>query len=252
MADREPDALEPELRRLGTSVAWPEFDVAGPVGAELRAGRRTHRPVPTLALWPRWRVIALFVIGLLLIAGTAVAAKLAIGAIAIKTVPELSSPTGSQRAAPRAVLGRRVSLEEAQNEVSFPIATPASTVLGAPDGVYVGPSPFGGERISLTWAAANGRPRLDGTAWSVLLMEFQGTDTGAAVKEVLPQTRISTVRVSGGRGFWIDGPHQLLLPNGDSLHLGGSVLLWERDGVTYRLESTLSEAAAVRLVETVT
>ncbi|MDP9295080.1 MAG: hypothetical protein M3O88_00090, partial [Actinomycetota bacterium] len=150
---------------------------------------------------------------------------------------------------PRAVLGRAVSLEEAQNEVDFSIATPGD--LGEPGGVYVGPSSFGGERVSLTWAAAEGQPLFDGTQWGYLLMEFRGTDAGAAVKEVLPETRINTVHVSGSRSYWIHGPHQLLLPSGGILHLGGSVLLWERNGVTYRLESTLAEAAAVRLAETV-
>jgi hypothetical protein len=250
MADRESStALEHELQRLATSVAWPNADLAGPVGSELRAGRRTRRPLPALALWPRRRVLALILVGLLLISSTAVAAKLAIGAITIETVPGLTSPTGSAPAPPRAALGRAVSLEEAPNEVGMRIATPA--YLGAPDGVFVGPSSAGGKRVSLTWTAAEGQPRLDGTPWGYLLMEFVGADPGAAVKETIPQTRISFVRVSGSRGYWIHGPHQLLLPGGGSLHLGGSVLLWARSGVTYRLESTLAEAAAVRLAETV-
>jgi hypothetical protein len=248
MAERRDDVLERELRHLGASVAWPEPDVAGTVAAELRAGRRAERPVPRLSLWPRRRVVALIVVGLLLIAGTAVAAKLAIGAISIETVPELSTPSATASPpSPDSNLGNRVTLQKARAGAGFPISLPRD--LGPPVDVYIGG--FGDStRVSLLWPQPDA-PMVLGAQKGLLLMEFAGEDAGAATKETVPETEIEAVDVGDVRGYWIDGPHQLVLADGSVVHPRGSALLWERDGVTFRLESKLSKADAIRLAETV-
>jgi hypothetical protein len=248
---REPADMEPverDLRRLADAVEWPDADLATSVGAELRAGRRVRRPLPRVALWPRRRVVALVVAALLVVTGTAVAARLALGSITIDVVPELSSPTAAR--SPRHVLGTAVSLDEARAEVGFSVVVPVSSELGPPDGVFVG-SAAGSPSVSLTWAANVALARLDGTQWGVVLMEFPEGDPGSVVKQVVPATGISTVHVGSARAYWIEGQHQLLLPNGDVLRLDGSVLVWERDGITLRLESHLPRAAAIRLAEKV-
>ena len=254
MSERRDDALQQELRSLGAAVAWPERDVARPVAAELRAGRRAERPVPRLSLWPRRRVVALIVIGLLLIAGTAVAAKLAIGAISIERVPELGRPSPSAAApsrtqSPDSTFGNRVPLEVARAEAGFPISLPRLGGLGPPRAVYVGGFDET-TRVSLLWPTTDD-PILPGAQQGILLMEFGGGDAGAATKETVPETEIEVVHVGDVDGFWIDGPHQLVLADGRILHRRGSALLWEKDGVTFRLESKLSKADAVRLAETV-
>jgi hypothetical protein len=256
MAERDDGVLERDLHGLGAAVEWPEADVAASVGAELRAGRHSERPVPRLALWPRRRVVGLIVVGLLLIAGTAFATKLAIGAISIETVPELTSPSASTpsgspsvSASPDASLGNRVSLSEARAEVGFPITLPRLEGLGAPSAVFVGDF-SGSTRVSLAWAP-DITTVLPGAEKGLLLMEFPGEDPGAATKEVLAETRIHPVRVGDGTGYWIEGPHQLLLADGSTIRATGSVLLWRNDGITFRLESKLSEADAVRLANSV-
>jgi hypothetical protein len=64
------------------------------------------------------------------------------------------------------------------------------------------------------------------------------------------------VAVGGAGGYWIEGaPHVLILRDyagDDRRHpsrLAGNTLLWERDGVTYRLESALSRDEAIRIAE---
>ena len=228
--------LERDLRNLASAIDWPDVDVAASAAAELRAGRTADRPPPRLSLWPRRRVIALVVAALLLIGGTAFAARLAIGSITIHTVPKLSSPTAPSRS----ILGRAATLEA----VAPLVRIPADTALGAPDGVYLASSPPG-RVASLTWSAPVGAPHLDDTGWRAMLMAFHGTDALVATKQVLPTTRLVPVRVGSEPGYWIEGPHQLVLPDGGTLRLGGGVLIWTRDGVTYRLESTLSKADAL-------
>ena len=228
--------LERDLRELGAAVDWPDVDVAASVAAELRAGRAARRPLPPFALWPRRRVIALVVAVLLLITGTAVAARIAIGSVTIRTVPGLSP---SPSAPARSILGRRFSLPAASTAAGLAIQMPSTdTSLGAPDAVYVG-------------NAAAGAPHLDDTGWSALLMEFVGADPGIAVKQVLAKTGLEPVHVGTAPGYWIEGPHQLVLPGGGTLRLGGTVLIWARNGITYRLESNLSKAEAVALARTV-
>jgi hypothetical protein len=62
--------------------------------------------------------------------------------------------------------------------------------------------------------------------------------------------------VRGRTGFWIQGTHLLYYKdaNGhimkDSIRLAANTLLWhEADGVTFRLESNLTEREALRIAE---
>jgi hypothetical protein len=65
------------------------------------------------------------------------------------------------------------------------------------------------------------------------------------------------VTVSGETGYWIAGPQVVLFvgPDGsiatDEPRLSGSTLFWTAAGVTYRLESTLDEAGALRVANSV-
>ena len=96
-----------------------------------------------------------------------------------------------------------------------------------------------------------GAPHLDDTGWRAILMAFEGTDAVTATKQVLPRTTLLPVHVGGSPGYWIVGPHQLLLPDGGTLRLGGGVLIWTRNGITYRLESSLSKAQALTVARAI-
>ena len=59
--------------------------------------------------------------------------------------------------------------------------------------------------------------------------------------------------MAGRPAFWIEGPHLLHL-GGDKhqyvpLVVEGNILVWEQDGITYRLESDLSLEEAVKVAE---
>ena len=69
-----------------------------------------------------------------------------------------------------------------------------------------------------------------------------------------PGTTIEPVTVDGAAGYWLgNGVHEFFYldtqgnPQPDTARLAANTLLWERDGVTYRLESALDRDAALAL-----
>ncbi|MGH2579121.1 MAG: hypothetical protein ACRDG9_15425, partial [Actinomycetota bacterium] len=200
----------------------------------------------------RRRVLLLAVAGLiLLLAGTAIAARLVIGAIEIRVIstPPASTPTAVESGAS---LGQRVTLEEAEATVDFPVVLPEA--LGPPDEVHVAESVFSSRVVVLVWEADASHPRIEGTPWSTILMELPGSKEPLASKEILAETTLQAVQVGSHDAFWISGPHQLsvLTPEGEQrFTVTGNVLLWEQAGTTLRLETALPKAEAVALAESI-
>jgi hypothetical protein len=67
--------------------------------------------------------------------------------------------------------------------------------------------------------------------------------------KAVPGDGVEPVEVGdGSAGWWITGPHEVV-PVGDHTtgqwRRTGDVLLWHRDGVTFRLETSLSRTAAM-------
>jgi hypothetical protein len=64
---------------------------------------------------------------------------------------------------------------------------------------------------------------------------------------------VEETTVSGQQAFWLQGPHYFRLENDEIqpwLFVGGNVLVWwSADGITYRLESHLTQAEALRVAE---
>lgn len=256
MADHRPTNADTEraLVALGASLEYPPTPSIAPaviatLTTELRL--RPGPPFPGLALWPRRRVLLLAAALVLLLAGTAVAARLVIGAVDIRVVPTPSTPRPTTVATGPA-LGERVTLAEAERAVSFPVRLPSA--LGPPTEVRLAGAPFGAPVVVLAWEPDAANPRIEGIPWGTLLMELPGDEEPVAFKELLGSTLFRTVRVSGNDGYWISGPHDLVLrtPEGEQRFLvKGNVLLWEADGTTFRLETALDEADAIALAETV-
>jgi hypothetical protein len=67
---------------------------------------------------------------------------------------------------------------------------------------------------------------------------------------------IEVAAVGGALALWVPGEHGTAYEDENGMEVGGSVrpvyrptLLWERDGITYRLETDLSKAEAIRVAE---
>jgi hypothetical protein len=139
------------------------------------------------------------------------------------------------------VLGERVTLDEARERRGFE----PSTLSEEPDRVYVG------ERGTV-WLlyGSPADPRL-----LVAQTPLLGLDEQLILKKLAgPETTVERVAVDGSTGYFLSGRAHLLylldetgeiVP--DSARLARDVLVWERDGVAYRLEGEFSREQALEL-----
>jgi hypothetical protein len=92
----------------------------------------------------------------------------------------------------------------------------------------------------------------------VLLAEIRDDQTVFAKKAVEKQTTVEPVRI-GDFGLWLEGPQHVLMWrfNSPLVHvvetrLAGNVLIWVRNGVTYRLEGALDKSQMLALARKIT
>jgi hypothetical protein len=110
--------------------------------------------------------------------------------------------------------------------------------------------------VSMAWEARPGLPTADETGYAILLTEFRARSRDDLIKKVSVVTQVTPVVVGGEQGYWVEGPHAVMLErNGaivdDPPRLSTSSLLWTRDGVLLRLEADVTRAEAVRLAESI-
>src|SRR5215472_6980566 len=136
---------------------------------------------------------------------------------------------------------RRMSLEQARRQVSFPILVPAA--LGRPGEVVVSD---GGRVVSVIYRRAPyGLVRID---------EFAGHLDQVYFRKFVPLSNAAKVEVNGLEGLWIKGPHELvyITRNGYSATASarlttGNTLIWGTSQVALRLEGDLSKTAALAI-----
>jgi hypothetical protein len=226
-------ALERDLRELGRALDLPAgVDVAPRVLARLEGGRPRRRP-RALAVALAALALALAVALAVPPARSAILDWLGIGAVRVdlvETLPELDPAVGPD-------LGERVSLAEARRRAGWELVVPAAP--GEPDAVYVR-----GEAVSFTYAAKGGGVAL-------VLTQVPGRAVPWAGKSALAG-QVTHLDVDGHDAAWIEGGHEFVYvdPDGEvraQPRLARSVLLWDRDGLTLRLEGDVDLAVALRV-----
>ena len=238
--------LERALVALGRDLDVPETpDVVPGVlqGLERRDRRRPTRRRWTLA-------VAIAVLAALTAALAVPAARSAlfrvlhIGGERIELVDELPQvvpdPAGLDL---EPALGDRISLAEARRRAGFDLRE----LEEAPDRVYL-------DSRGTVWFLY-GRPS------NVRLLVAQtprlGVDDDLILKKLAgPETSVEPVLVGGVRGFYISGEAHFLVfldeegnPVEESARLARNVLIWERDGVAFRLEGDFTKKRALELAE---
>jgi hypothetical protein len=156
------------------------------------------------------------------------------------STPGSSVPEGS--------LGRRLPLEEIRREVGFPVSVPTLRGLGRP-ATYLSDLVAGGA-VNLVYGLGDGPGR-------VLVTEFVGrVDQDFLHKYIDAGTQVQQVAVDGTTGLWVSGePHMIAYVDRDgrlifsTLRPSGHALLWQRGGVTIRLETGLSRDRALAIAE---
>jgi hypothetical protein len=217
--------LAHELSSLAEHVDWPATPELR-LELEPRARRRSRRPL----------VAALAVAAILALAAAfavpesrgAILRFLHLGGVTIERVDTL--PPAEQRPL-EAGLGRPVTLAEAKRLFGHDVL--------APDVSQLPQLHLQGNNIVSMVFEHHGEP--------VLLNEF-GFGTGFLKKFAAGGTSIQDGGMGDVPSLWISGAvHDVFFP-GASPRLAGNTLVWEADGVTYRLEGhALSQADAVPL-----
>ncbi|MGH2826018.1 MAG: hypothetical protein ACRDKF_03505 [Actinomycetota bacterium] len=246
--------LERSLTAVGRRIEWPDgADLTRSVRAAI-GDARPRRAIPRRRMAYAAAFVALVAsVSLLSLPGvrTAVADFLGIGGVRIDTRGPAPTPAGELD------LGQGMSLARARDSVPFEVRLPDA--LGPPDSVWLDTGVTGGQ-VALAYETSPGLPPAPGTNLGALVTQFPDAEVAAtALKKVTgsqPGTTFEPVVVEGEQGFWVSGePHVIayLEPDGDvrneTARLAGNVLLWESDGVTYRIESRLSETEALRIAE---
>jgi hypothetical protein len=214
-------AIEQELRLL--EVDFPaEPDLTGAVLGRIERRRRPVWLVPALA--------ALAVAGALMAIPQTRAAILdffRIGGVGVERVDTQPAPPTA-----RPVFGERVDLDEAQEAVDFPLLVPRADAVVRMRG-----------------------PLVELTFGRLTLLQFRGEQLPYVTKQVGPSSSMRSVMVRGANGVWIDGArHEVIYrlpsdvePRFVQRRAAGNVLIWEDDGVTYRLEGPQTLADALRV-----
>jgi hypothetical protein len=253
------DELEAALVEIGARLNYP---VPTQLASAVRA--RLREPRPRRALWtppafaPAFATLAvLFLVVAFASPGLRSAARefLHLRGIDIFPVPSVPSVAPSL---PVAIPGERTSLDDARRRVHFTVRQPTVPELSAPDVVLLDTT-GGAERVTLLYGDRTGLPPTQVPGVSALLVEFRAAvDSAFFGKAVGPGTTLEEVTVNGGRGFWLAGaPHFFFYrdPSGailqETLRLAGNTLIWEQDGLTLRLEASVTKDQALRIAASV-
>jgi hypothetical protein len=151
-------------------------------------------------------------------------------------------------------LGDEVTMDEARSRAGFDVLVPTAGDLDDPDRVYFDSS-IGDGQVSFLYRPRAGLPPTTDDRVGLLIMQFQATLEESYYKKLLEHSNtIEEATVGTDFGFWVEGPHTIqFIEDGaigrDPARLAGNTLLWEHDGVTFRLESATPKAEAVRIAE---
>jgi hypothetical protein len=253
--------VERTLTDIGREIPYSGRDLWPAVSARIASRRRT--PWWAALGLPRYAV-APALIALLVVAFAAIAVTtslvadaeriLGLRGVQIFRVPETPTPVPSTQPSPALFTGTRaLSLADASRIAGFVVQGPVA--LGDPDAIYVDPSPA---RVTLVYSSRAGIPAAAQIGVSALVVEIRGAvDQQLMGKAIGPGTTLESVDVAGAPGFWLAGsPHLFFLrdangvPQMETLRLAENTLLWERGGVTYRLEAQVSRDEAIRIATT--
>jgi hypothetical protein len=214
------------------------------------------------------RGVVLALLALLVAGAVAAAAILGVPGIRILFTGQLERPEPAVTTPPGALdrmrqlgLGTRISLDEVREKVDMAVAPPAHPALGPPDALFLDPSLAGG-MVSMVWVARTDLAAAGPSGVGLLISQFDGTVNPRGFQKLVDQgVSIEPVSVAGSAGWWLHGAtHVFLRGRGTGAdqqypvvetRLAGDTLLWERDGITYRLEGSIGLELAIQIAESI-
>ena len=150
-------------------------------------------------------------------------------------------------------LGSQVSM--AQARTALPALRELTSSYGAPDAIYLGTRPTG--LVTFVWRA---RPDLPGSTSApsvgLVVQQYRSGSSDVFIgKTLTPGSTAREIVVEGKKGYWIEGaPHSIAYFDAqnnyveDTVRWATNALLWANNGLTYRIESSLTQDQAIALV----
>jgi hypothetical protein len=254
---------EEMIRQTARSLPYPPTpNVVERVTAQLAKNRTQKHSAQWRPLWVTAIILALL-IGLWSVppVRAAILEFLQIGAVRIWLVeptptpvptaePAGVTPVNTRRPTPTPLvslfnLAGKTTLAEAEAQVDYSIPLPTYPAdLGQPDGVFV--QDMNGAVVVLVWLNPE---RPDEAQYTLHIL------SNNAVAEKMNPRVVMTTTVNGNPAAWTVGPYLLVYGEGrgedwaSHYLVTGRVLIWEADGLTYRLESNLPLEEAIRMAE---
>lgn len=251
MTEQHPAQLEDRLVDLGTAIAFP----ATPALAEL-VGERLRQAPRRLRFGigrPVSRAVALALVATILLVGLVAAFGIGLGGLRLVFGPA-PSPLPTMAVGPG--LGEPTTLAGASTTVTFALRVPGLPELGDPDLVYLAAPPAGGA-VTLLYRERDGFPADPATNIGLIVTQFRA-DIGPEIFEKLLNSgvRVTPANVHGNDAWWIAGGDHFFFYRDargrvvdSTLRLAGDTLIWEEQGVTYRVEGAPSLVDAIRVAE---
>jgi hypothetical protein len=242
--ERPEDKWEMHIQDLSREFRYPPTpDIAG----EVRAALRTRRRAPRRRLMAAAVLIVVLLVGLLAVPDIRSEAFEWLGLGSWRLIRAEASPTPltATISSTPSVLDSpgKTTLQDAEAAVPYPILLPSyPDDLGMPDYVFLLPTEI--PSVTLVWMLP-GEPN---QVWFSLDIFSNQTPAG----KYFPWEE-EEARVNGRRAFWLVEPHEFFYEGTPPFRrsVEGNVLVWEGDGVLYRLESQLSQEEAIRIAESV-
>jgi hypothetical protein len=220
--------LEQRLRTIGAEVDWPTT----PVMRLRLAPRRARERLPVRPVWVALAVIVLAVV----VASSVPAARSAVlrffhlGGVSVERVRRL--PAAPERRLD-ADLGPIAGPGDVQTALGEPMRLPPGS--GAP------PIRLRGSIASVVLNTPDPTLLSELLSDELLLKKIAGTST-----------HVTWLEVGGSPGIWIAGVHHVVVFPDAPPRLAGNVLVWARDGITYRLEGrALRLPTALRIARSI-
>jgi hypothetical protein len=283
--DPDEQALAAELRSLaiwidfgpGVAATAPSSDPAHLASLRIQAARdraarrrRNWRPFAG-RLPPVRRSLVLAIVAVALLAAIVGAIGFGVPGIRIFFTGATPTPSGAPTTAPTAIastaaptpsgplgadldLGFLTTTAEAPTLTDFGVPRPTDPAVGPPDTIW---SREG--RLTLVWRSGPSMPPTQAPGIGLLLSEFRGSvDRDFFGKMIGTGTTLTPVNVGGSAGYWIAGAlHDFfyLDANGrvvnDGRRVVGDPLIWTRGPITFRLETSAGQEAAIRIAESI-
>jgi hypothetical protein len=237
----DPNPLELDLRAYGHELrrSLSDHDLAAPVIAVLRSGAREERASRRRRYGTRVAILAALI--LLVAASAAYAAYrvvFAAGPVVIHSAPP-----------PELAVGRRLELgapvRPTDPRVRIPVVTPHVPWLrGSPQWWY---DNLATDQVSLTFPPQRGLPEIATSGVGLLIQEFDGEGVETVRKYLTTSTNAERVRIGSSTGVILTGGEHMLFyldRNGRYVtspgRLVGNALIYQRRGLTIRIEGELS------------